>query len=105
LKLLKAAGSHGRTISILNSRSGAERLVKIGYVTDHAVTFDTVLYQITKRGDRALTNATELSPADAPRCRGVGDHCGDHRYRDPSGCDEGTRGTVSALSGSCDGLF
>jgi hypothetical protein len=42
LKLLKAAGSHDRTISNLNSRSGAERLVKIGYVTDYAVTLDTV---------------------------------------------------------------
>jgi hypothetical protein len=58
LKLLKAAGSHGRTINNLNSRSGAERLVKIGYVTDYAVTLDAVLYQITKRGVRALTNAT-----------------------------------------------
>jgi hypothetical protein len=58
LKLLKAAGNHGRTNSNLNSRSGVERLVKIGYVMDHSVTLDTVLYQITKRGDRALTNAT-----------------------------------------------
>jgi hypothetical protein len=58
LKLLKAAGNHGRTISALNSRSGIGRLVKIGCVTGHAVALDLVLYLITKRGDRALSKAT-----------------------------------------------
>jgi hypothetical protein len=64
LKLLKPAGKHGRTLSNLNSRSGAERPVKTGHVTGNAATLDTALYRITKRGDGRLPTpqATQIEP-------------------------------------------
>jgi len=41
----------------LPPRGGLKRLVKAGYVTDHAVSMDAVLYVITDLGRQALAKA------------------------------------------------
>ena len=51
------AGKRGRTISAPTPRGGLKRLVKAGYVTDHAVSMDAVLYVITDLGRQALAKA------------------------------------------------
>ena len=57
LEQLVPAGKRGRTISAPTPRGGLKRLVKAGYVTDHAVSMDAVLYVITDLGRQALAKA------------------------------------------------
>jgi hypothetical protein len=59
LKQLEAAGPRGRTISGAKSREGPARLVKAGYVKDHAASIDTVAYLITDAGRRALAQQND----------------------------------------------
>ena len=56
LKQLKGAGEHGRTIRAFDTRVRLERLVRAGYVADQPTGFDLVHYQITKRGEDALSD-------------------------------------------------
>jgi predicted transcriptional regulator len=49
----------GRTVSILKTHDRLKRLVEAGYVTDQAASLDLVRhYRITKRGEDALSEAT-----------------------------------------------
>jgi hypothetical protein len=57
LEQLAEAGARGRTISGPRRRGGLQRLVDAGYVTDHSVSLDAVLYVITDLGRNALANA------------------------------------------------
>ena len=57
LKQLAAAGERGRTISVPTPQVGMKRLVSLRYVTDQAISMNTVLYVITDRGRTALAQA------------------------------------------------
>jgi hypothetical protein len=59
LKELCAAGDRGRTVTAATPRNGLHRLVGAGYVNDHPISMDAVIYTITKRGRRALAAAKQ----------------------------------------------
>ena len=56
LELLAEADSNGLTISAPTPRGGLQRLVDAGYVTDRAISLDTVLYVITELGRKTLAS-------------------------------------------------
>lgn len=57
LKELCAAGDRGRTLGAPTPWNGLHRLVGAGYVNDHAISMDRVIYTITGRGRQALAAA------------------------------------------------
>jgi hypothetical protein len=57
LKQLAGAGKAGRTITGLKSRAELSRLVRLKYVNEQSVSWDTVLYLITNAGRNALAQA------------------------------------------------
>ena len=65
LKELCAAGDCGRTLGAPTPWNGLHRLVDAGYVNDHAISMDRVIYTITGRGRQALAAATHPR-ADQP---------------------------------------